>query len=671
MASLLTFLLLFLAAPALAQDAGGFVSPGPLAEPHAHLSGITQCFECHTLGAGVSDSKCMDCHDTVSLQVSTRTGFHADKQTDCASCHPDHRGPAFDMVRLEVDDFDHDATGFTLVGEHAAIECLDCHEPDTWAGLDDTCLGCHRSDEPHGLMASRPRTEQCESCHGSDSWGALPLDPVAFDHSNPSHADYALEGQHRQAECVGCHVAWKFAPIDAEECSTCHDTVHGKQFGDAACDDCHTVQHADFALRNYDHDTTDFPLTGQHVGVSCEACHGDGEAGQYRPLAHDRCETCHEDPHGGQFAPRDCDACHSVAIAGFEMLDFDHDATDFPLNRAHAEVACEECHGDDPSADFANLPFDDCATCHEDPHEQRFDPERCDSCHLDGTWEVETFDHDLTDYPLDGAHVGVECESCHTVNGEALYAGLPHESCLDCHAEEEPHEGHFVGAACTDCHVTEAWPELHMDHFGTTGFPLEDAHDIACSECHDHAAFEGEESACESCHERPVPHYEGDCETCHLPTSWEDGAMTVESHALTHFPLQGIHQHTACAECHEPGRPSNIASPVCSDCHRGDDPHRNLLGDACEDCHGPTDWTRTRFHHGLTGWPLRGAHRIAVCNDCHATRFAGTPSECFRCHAGDKPNDTLHAQPVVLECETCHRPYDWESVRAYPHGDYP
>lgn len=675
MIRLLLFALLLLAPRAFAQDAGGFVSPGPLALPHADLKGITQCFECHTLGAGVSDKKCMGCHEEVEAQVDAGTGFHADKGEDCASCHPDHRGEDFDMVHFEQtdqDDFDHDSTGFGLRGEHAEIECLDCHEKDTWTGLDQACLACHRKDDPHNLAATRPRIEQCDTCHNATNWDALPLQPIAFDHNNGDHADYELDGQHLEADCEGCHEEWKFAPIDSDTCDTCHDNVHGNQFSPRVCEDCHTTQHADFAIPNFNHDTTRYPLEGQHTRVSCDTCHPGGPDARFVGLAFARCDDCHADPHEGQFAPRDCEACHSLSVAGFEMLDFDHSTTDFPLNREHANVPCQDCHGDGPASEFADLPFDDCKTCHEDVHEARFEPERCDSCHLDGTWEVETFDHDLTAYPLDGAHVEVDCESCHVVQGTAVYKGLPHDTCLDCHAEDEPHEAHFSGGQCNDCHVTVAWSDLSAyDHFQATNFALTDGHDLACAECHEDPAFRGEEARCESCHERPENHYEGDCEACHIPTTWLAGAMTLESHALTQFPLRGMHQHTACAECHVPDTPADMSSPVCADCHRGDDPHRNLLGDMCEDCHGPTDWTRTRFHHGMTGWPLRGAHRLAVCNDCHATRFAGTPQECGRCHANDRPGDALHADPLTVECDSCHRPYGWEGLRSYPHGDYP
>lgn len=665
------WMLLWLAPIAHAQDAGGFISPGPLAAGHQEIAGLTQCFECHSLGAGVSDAKCLDCHDEIRVQVDAAHGFHSDKGKDCASCHPDHRGEAFDIVHFDEEEFDHAETGFSLEGEHSRIDCLDCHEEDSFLGLERACLSCHELDDPHNHLEARPAIARCETCHGAVDWDALPLDPLVFDHGDPSQADYPLEGQHLEAECGGCHEDWVFVPVAAERCEDCHEEVHGEQFAGQRCEDCHSTEHAGFALPDYDHHQTNFPLLGQHRAVSCEACHGDGPEARYVGLAFGRCEDCHADPHEGQFVPRDCDDCHSLDTAGFQLADFDHDATDFPLRRAHEEVACADCHGEGPTGEYAALPFDDCRSCHTDPHEARFEPQRCHDCHLDGTWQTESFDHDLTAYPLTGAHVDVECESCHARGEEPLYAGLPHDSCLDCHAEEEPHEGHFEGSACTDCHLTESWSESRYEHLALTGFALEAAHALECAECHEDPTFRAASSECESCHERPEAHYEGACEDCHLPTTWEEGAMTVESHARTLFPLQGIHQHTACVECHAPGASTTMASPFCVDCHRSDDPHRNLLGDSCSDCHGAMSWTRTRFHHGHTGFPLRGAHRIAVCNDCHATRFAGTTQDCVRCHANERPNDSLHASPAVIaECQTCHRPYGWESVRGYPHGSF-
>lgn len=663
-------LFLLLSPNAHAADPSSFVSPGPLSEHHAEVNGISQCMACHSLGVGVDPGKCLECHEPVAAQIETGVGFHSDKAEACESCHPDHQGAKFEMVaQIEEQGFDHSITGFDLDGAHGRAECEECHDDGGWTGLQTTCDSCH--DEPHGAEnSSRTLLMDCESCHGVVDWEALPLLTSVFDHTSSTHTDFLLEGQHVDVGCEECHAEWHFVPVESDACTDCHEDIHHSQFSPRTCEDCHSVDIAAFALRNYDHDKTEYPLHGQHQGVACEDCHGDGESATYVDLPHNRCDTCHADPHEGQFKPRDCDACHTLSLANFAMPEIDHDETNFPLNGAHKDVTCDDCHGSGPTATFAGLPFDDCATCHDDFHEGQFQPDRCDSCHLDGTWETETFDHSRTDYPLTGAHVEVACADCHEVDGVEVFEDIAHATCNDCHASDDPHEGGFPADQCAECHVTDDWAQVAYDHFAETGFALADAHDLSCTECHDQPAYNGQESTCESCHDRPDGHFPGACDECHLPTDWLTGTLGENGHDITGFPLRGMHEVTSCTECHEPGHPATSASTQCVDCHRGEDPHRNLAGNVCEDCHGSFDWNRVRFAHAATGFPLRGNHKLATCNDCHATGFAGTPQECFQCHRSERPNDAVHTGAAGIECATCHRPYDWERVRPNPHGNF-
>ena len=43
---------------------------------------------------------------------------------------------------------------------------------------------------------------------------------------------------------------------------------------------------------------------------------------------------------------------------------------------------------------------------------------------------AETFDHFTTGFPLSGAHVGADCESCHT---RGIFVGTP-TRCESCHS---------------------------------------------------------------------------------------------------------------------------------------------------------------------------------------------------------------------------------------------
>jgi len=676
-------------AVALAQGFGGFVSPGPLAEPHAELDNILKCTSCHAPGAGVTPARCMECHERVQQQVASGTGFHAGKGEACAGCHADHEGRDFAMVQFSEETFNHQAVGFALTGEHAGIACEDCHkEPGRWDGLTSECASCH--EEPHGAeVSTRDLLDDCRTCHDAASWEPIPRFSTVFDHQNPAHADFALQGLHADVACADCHQDARFVPTPAEACSTCHEDIHGRQFAGRACDDCHDQTTPKFRIRDYDHARTDFPLTGEHREVACEDCHGDGRAAIYTPVAHARCGDCHDDVHDGQFAPRTCDDCHSPRLADWAVLDFDHDAV-FPLLRAHRDVACEDCHGEGEGAVFAGLPSADCSGCHDDAHEDRFAPTPCVDCHLDATWamtsddppESREFDHGRTKYALHGAHSDVPCAGCHGEGDAKVLFPVEHDDCLDCH--EEPHEGTLGASTCDGCHVVDTWAASIHDHLESTGFPLDGEHaDLACDECHRPTSgrpgepgfairFDREEAACASCHadDEPPDHFEGECGSCHATSGWAGAGLGEHGHDSTGFPLRGSHTTLGCADCHSEGDSGAVASPACGSCHVADDAHHGLLGAACDDCHRDTEWTRVRFDHGLTGWPLHGGHKLAACEDCHATGYGASPTRCTDCHFAERPSDSLHNDPMVASaCDVCHRPSAWEAT-TYPHGDF-
>ena len=91
------------------------------------------------------------------------------------------------------------------------------------------------------------------------------------------------------------------------------------------------------------------------------------------PAAGTDCASCHSSPHQDQFQkPRAkaCVKCHESAKA-FDILSFDHDLESrFPLDEAHAEVACAACHKADEGADV-------------DPEFVRYRPlsRECVDCH--------------------------------------------------------------------------------------------------------------------------------------------------------------------------------------------------------------------------------------------------------------------------------------------------
>ncbi len=96
----------------------------------------------------------------------------------------------------------------------------------------------------------------------------------------------------------------------------------------------------------FDHNRTGFPLQGAHTNVACLECHSNGYAGT--PT---NCDACHltdynstTDPnHVTAGFPTDCATCAAMRVPG-TTPPFDHNTTSFPLQGAHTNVNCLECH---------------------------------------------------------------------------------------------------------------------------------------------------------------------------------------------------------------------------------------------------------------------------------------------------------------------------------------
>ncbi len=233
-----------------------------------------------------------------------------------------------------------------------------------------------------------------------------------------------------------------------------------------------------------------------------------------------------------------------------------------------------------------------------------------------------------------------------------------------------------IDTACADCHSAASWTELRdplvFDHAEATGFDLEAGHGVAsCSACHESLVFEYVPSACADCHTEP---HRGElgfgCETCHTSAGWQDRQQIFIYHFTTLFPLQGAHATVDCDSCHTSPPPTEFATTPteCESCHEADyaattSPNHAVNGfpSDCAACHTDTGWqSNVAFDH--RAFPLSGAHVAADCASCHLDGFAGTPSECYDCHAAeyDGTTDPNHAQAgLPTACEACHSTSDW------------
>jgi hypothetical protein len=253
-------------------------------------------------------------------------------------------------------------------------------------------------------------------------------------------------------------------------------------------------------------------------------------------------------------------------------------------------------------------------------------------------------------------------------------------------AEDPPQSPHgsFV-ADCNICHVPEAWKPakvgLEFDH-SKFGYVLEGAHvDTPCLLCHLNLEFsQVAGTRCDECHQDVHAGELGtECQTCHSTRSFIDRTDHIRSHRFTRFPLTGMHAAVECSDCHGPGDASAmqfVNTPTeCIDCHlaayQAATPTHTMASfppSQCASCHTTFGWSSfggAGFDHSLTAFPLTGSHRAAACEDCHAgNQFAGTPTDCYSCHATDyaAAANPVHSLPSFpTNCAMCHSTVNWSS----------
>ncbi len=618
------------------------ISPGPLSRAHQSLSGATQCTSCHKLGAGAASFKCLECHADIAGRVAAKRGLHASfgaisaSQKQCATCHSEHNGENFNLIRWNPTPgaFDHSKTGYALEGKHVGLACARCHTAAhiapaqratisikdlnrTYLGISNGCVTCHR-DQHQGRLG-----QNCQQCHGFNDWKVVAGPLGRFDHSRTR---YPLTGVHQQLACQKCHLPGadgrpKYVGLSFSTCNACHTDPHRGTFA-GTCQSCHNTGgwkrvSAAAVSERFDHSRTKFPLLGKHADVRCGQCHAGGDF--KKPVGFQKCSDCHQDAHQGQFVQRadqgECSSCHNVN--GFKPALFgvkEHAATAYPLQGKHAAVRCEQCHIPAGRATIYKVKFAQCTDCHKDEHQGQFARapyfNQCQQCHDLNGYRPSTFTlarHQQTRFRLSGGHLATPCNECHraktdfagrgTVKPAVMYH-FEDRSCIACH--QDPHQGQFRDRM------------LRISAGGK----------------------------------------EMGCEACHSTETWSD--LQRFDHAATKFPLVGAHRAVACMDCHKPPnletRLRNVdfrAAPLrCEQCHQdihGGQFARAGQPTACAACHNSARWRPSLFDHETrTTFPLKGAHRNVRCEACHKNvRLLGakqvlfykpTPARCVDCH---------------------------------------
>ncbi len=571
----------------------------------AHRGEWESCSECHTQPESYAVFSCTTCHAHNQNEMDSEhrgVSGYSYNSLACYACHPMGRGEGA---------FNHDATGFILKGAHTQSDCLDCHT-DGFAGTSNLCSSCHtdsynQAANPNHVQAGI--SSECETCHTEEGWT-----PSIFNHT--STTGFELTGGHSGRQCADCHIGTTTAANP--ECISCHQENYNQAENHVAsnyptdCLQCHTVNNWEGA--DFDHNATNFPLTGAHIATECSACHTNGYA-----VTSTLCNSCHSDNYGQAQNPihvtaglsTDCENCHTTTA--WIPSPFDHiSTTGFGLTGGHSGRQCAECHIGTTTAASP-----ECISCHQENYNQAENhvvsnyPTDCLQCHTVNSWEGADFDHNATNFPLTGAHTSTECAACHTDG----YAGIS-TLCNSCHTSDyngsvnPSHTSLGIPTSCDDCHTTDpGWEPamfpIHSDYYALNGAHAAISNN--CFLCHE-GNYTNTENSCYGCHSsdynsttdpnHSVAQFPIDCEACHSETAWEPSTF---NHDGQYFPIySGRHngEWNSCSDCHT--QASNFSVFSCITCHE----------------HNQTE---TNSHHGdVNGY----VYTATSCYDCHPTGIA-------------------------------------------------
>jgi hypothetical protein len=389
--------------------------------------------------------------------------------------------------------FNHDRTGFPLIGAHAREQCDSCHSRGIFKGTPKQCVSCHVKGSQTATTSKHdkhvPTRDACSLCHNSFSWA-----PARMSHNS------VVAGS-----CVTCHngafvsegalgrtanhpVISGLANSQTEQCDTCHRSttswvanthLHGA--GDQGkCSSCHNGRRAvgvnsghiptNLTAGNCDNCHTSFttfsPASMNHTGTTgkCASCHNGSFAGSGAiglPTGHIATSGANCDSSG----------CHS-STSNWNVNNFSHPG------RTIGDHSCATCHGAGTGDAGLNI-----NTATHIPTGSA----NCDDCHKSFT----TFAPALMDHVVVAS---VTCITCHS--GTYISQGALGKT--SAHIPLVP-----ASKACSSCHTGfDTFEPATMDHSGTAG---------QCASCHNGAylAYNAQgkttnhvvtSAACDACH---------------------------------------------------------------------------------------------------------------------------------------------------------------------------
>lgn len=503
--------------PSFADTIESLVMPGPVIKGHEKYE--KTCKKCHSVfSKDGQDARCRNCHKKVSSDITARRGYHGRLLNNpvCKNCHTEHKGRTADIIKFNLQLFDHDKTDFVLTGRHKNASCGQCHKHgEKYRTATTKCSVCHKKINPHNnnKLIYQNKVMSCTACHSASGW-----DDMTFRHDKTK---FKLEGKHEPVKCASCHPndQYKKTPIN---CYACHkfDDVHKRKKG-KQCEKCHNS--ATWRSLKFNHDKeTKFPLQGRHKQLQCRDCH---KQDPYKVKIKKDCFGCHkvDDRHNDRYG-NECDKCH--AASGWKKVTFSHDTdTEFKLLGKHKDVPCDYCHNRNA---YKHKTSQECIDCHkkDDVHKNQLG-ESCRRCHNEFSWRSRViFDHDITKFPLLGLHSGLTCEECHL---KSTYKDVD-TKCYGCHKKDDEHKGR-LGRECRICHNPNGWRVWDFDHNKRTRFKLDGKHTkLHCHDCHKRAviSMKNQLGACNDCHAADDIHngqFGRDCARCHTTKNFKNAKL--------------------------------------------------------------------------------------------------------------------------------------------------
>jgi len=313
-------------------------------------------------------------------------------------------------------------------------------------------------------------------------------------------------------------------------------------------------------------------------------------------------------PHGSDFKIN-CSKCHSPK--GWQLdkkiYSFDHNSTRMPLEGQHEGLDCRGCH---KSLVFKEAKSE-CISCHNDVHQSTVGDD-CSRCHTPVSWLVSNITeiHQMSRFPLLGAHRIADCTDCHKSGSLARFdvAGV---NCIDCHRQDynsttiPNHAAAGFSEDCSQCHPVNSfqWTGAGFNH---NFFPLTLGHSTpACGDCHTGGKYNTTSPECYACHQSDYtgasnPNHQTlgfstTCTSCHsTQPGWKPAAYT--QHDSQSFPIySGKHKGKwdSCTDCHT--NSANYSQFSCLTCHE----------------HNQTDMNKE--HQGESGY----SYTSSACLHCH------------------------------------------------------